>query len=72
MFQYTVKNHRLPHCPVVLRTQQRAQVLGWLYMRTTSRCLDRARYGLAKLDRRAASVVQYGLFGRDNYLGARA
>lgn len=71
MFQYTVNNHRLPSNPVVCRMRDRNQVKGWTYMRVTVRCTDKARYGLAAMERRAASVVQYGMLGKpDIYLKA--
>jgi hypothetical protein len=51
--------------------RDRNQVKGWTYMRVTVRCTDKARYGLAAMERRAASVVQYGMLGKpDIYLKA--
>lgn len=69
--QYTVTNWGIPGTPVVIRTHDRAVALrmgrGWNY-RITLKCLERARWGLATMEKRAASVVQYDILGRDQYM----
>lgn len=69
--QYTVRNLRGGFAPdnnVVIRTHSRSVATSWRHYSVTVKCLDRARYGLATMERRAASAVQYALIGQDKYL----
>jgi len=70
--QYTVKNFRIPGCPVVIRTHSRDQVLGWAYMRVTPNCLDRFGARIRMAEQRAKKPMQYGLpgFSKDKYIEA--
>ena len=72
-FQYTVTNpgahfpHRFPG-PVVIRTHSREVVKGWTDYAIRPRCLDRARYGLEAMERRAGQVLQHSMpWGREVY-----
>ena len=68
--QYTIRNRRIPGCPVVIRTHNRALAVSWCspgYL-IIPRERDRTWYGLRTMIRRAASFVQYALFDKDKYL----
>ncbi len=75
MFRYQVSNPRLPGCPNVCAPPTRDSAIGWCgpgFRVRPIKCatLWRTAAGLARMESRAKSAIQYGLFtpGEGEYL----